>query len=424
MHVNQLVCLGLSHQTAPVALRERLSIWPAGTIDRTLLTEVVVLTTCNRMELYGWLAEGVTDPVSRLIDLLARVHKLDPAEFVPHLYWHQGEAVVSHLCRVAAGLESLVLGETQILGQITGAQQCAQAGKLVGPVLSALFRTAIRTGKRTHTETAISNNPASISSVALTLAQQVIGDLSQRRVFVVGLGEMGHLALKGLRDRGVTQLLVTSRTLAKASVVAEHWHAQLYPVEAMGAALAAADVVISATSTPGFVINQAMIAAATQIRGDRPLVLIDLAVPRDIEPTVAQLPNVHLFDVDHLRRGLDEALHARQREIPQVEAIIANELEKWRTEFGELRVRPVVVELRQKAEAIRQRELERTLRHLGEVDPAVLAHMQHLSHALVNQLLHEPTLRLKDHAHQPQASYYASMVSDLFGLAVATEHPY
>lgn len=424
MHVNQLVCLGLSHQTAPVALRERLSIWPAGTIDRTLLSEVVVLTTCNRMELYGWLADGVTDPVSRLIDLLARVHKLEPAEFVPHLYWHQGEAVVTHLCRVASGLESLVLGETQILGQITGAQQCAQAGKLVGPVLSSLFRTAIRTGKRTHTETAISNNPASISSVALTLAQQVIGDLSQRRVLVVGLGEMGHLALKGLRDRGVTQLMVTSRTLAKASVVAEHWQAQLYPAEAMGAALAAADVVISATSTPGFVINQAMIAAATQARGDRPLVLIDLAVPRDIEPTVAQLPNIHLFDVDHLRRGLDEALHARQREIPQVEAIITNELEKWRTEFGELRVRPVVVELRQKAEAIRQRELERTLRHLGEVDPAVLAHMQHLSHALVNQLLHEPTLRLKDHAHQPQAGYYASMVSDLFGLAVAAEHPY
>ena len=422
MHANQLICLGLSHQTAPVALRERLSIWPADKLDTDLLTEEVVLSTCNRMELYGWLADDVTDPISRLIDLLARIHGLEPAEFVPHLYWHQGEAVVNHLCRVASGLESLVLGETQILGQIIGAQQCAQAGKHVGPVLNALFRTAIRTGKRTHTETAISNNPASISSVALTLAQQVIGDLSQQRVLVVGLGEMGHLALKGLRDRGVNQLLVTSRTLTKARVVADHWEAELYPLEALPAAIAAADVVITATSTPGFVINQSLIAASTQAQRKQPLVLIDLAVPRDIDPAVATLPNVHLFDVDHLRRGLDEALQARQREVPHVEAVIAAELEKWRTEFGELRVRPVVVELRQKAEAIRQRELDRTLRHLGNVDPAVLAHMQHLSHALVNQLLHEPTARLKDHAHQPQAGHYASMVSDLFGLAVATEH--
>lgn len=418
----QISCLGLSHHTAPVELRERLHCsladvnrLPAGALADPV-QELAILSTCNRVELYA--AINADSAVARgvLIGLLAQIHGVAPDSFSRQLYFYDGRTAATHLFRVATSLDSLVLGETQILGQVSDAYMSAVEAKVSGPVLSALFRAAIRAGKRARSETRISENPASISSVAVTLAQNRAGDLSERRCLVVGLGEMGQLALKGLRARGLSRIGVANRTRARAEAVAAAWGGPVYDLEQLPQALAEADVVVSATAAPRVVIDGAMVAAAMARRSRRDLVLIDLAVPRDVDPAVRSVPGVHLFDLDELQGHLDESLAAREEQIPRVEAIIDQEVDAFEAELQALRVRPLIVDLRQRAEAIRQRELGRTLRHLGDVDPQTLAHIQQLSRSLVNKLLHEPTIRLKEKANDGQAAAYAAAVRELFDL--------
>ncbi len=382
----------------------------------SVMRELALVSTCNRMELYAYFDATVDDARGVLLDFLAHVHGLPAATFAKHTYFYQGLAVVQHLCRVAAGLESLVIGEAQILGQVTNAHLAAQSAKTLGPVLASVFRSAIRAGKRARAETAINVNPASTSSVAVSLAQSVAGDLRQRRVLIVGLGEIGQLTIKTLRGRGVTTIDVANRTLATARATAAQGEGDAYRLSELPQALAAADVVISATSAPTPLIDAAMIRNALAHRPGARLVLIDLAVPRDIDPAVAAIPGVHLFDVDDLRASLDEALSARQREIPHVETIIDEEMTAWQTHYQTLAIEPLVADLRQKAEAIRQREVARALHHLGDVDAQTVTQLHHLSRALVNQLLHEPTVRLKQKASADDVTEYANTVRDLFGL--------
>lgn len=418
MNINRLFCVGLSHQSAPIELREQLSQWPAGDLRTPAIEELVIVSTCNRLELYAYVAEPFAgDGNQPLIALMAATQAIPALYFADHLYCHQGEAVVRHLCRVAAGLESLVLGEAQILGQVNSALQKAQAAQMVGPVLGALFRIGIKSGRRARTETQISTNAVSVGSAALNLAHQHAGDLRTKQVLLIGLGEIGQLTLKGLRARGVTNIALANRTLERAQSLAAGWGGGAYALDQLPAALCNADVVISATSATTPIVDSAIITQVMAQRPARPLLLLDLAVPRDIDPTVKAIPGVQLFDVDDLRNSVDAALAARQREMPQVERIIEELLTEWRQQFQELQVRPVVVELRQKAEQIRRRAVARTLRHLGTVDHQTADQLAHLSHALVNQLLHEPTLQLKRQAGQPQADLYAGLVSDLFGLA-------
>lgn len=422
MNMNRLLCVGLSHQSAPIELREQLSHWPDGDLRTDAIEELVILSTCNRLELYAYLAEppaGARDLCQPLVALMASTQALPVERFAGHLYTHQGEAVVCHLSRVAAGLDSLVLGEAQILGQVTSALQKAQAAHMVGPVLGLLFRFGVKAGRRARTETQISTNAMSVGSAALNLAQQVTGSLCNQRVLLIGLGEIGQLTLKGLQARGVTNVALANRTRARAQTLAAAWGGVAYGLDELPHALLKADVVISATSASEPIIDAATVAGVMEQRRQQPLVFFDLAVPRDVDATVRALPGVKLFDVDDLRHHVDAALAARQHAIPHVGQIIGELVLEWRQQFQELQVRPVVVELRQKAEQIRQRALERTLRHLGDVDDQTADQLWHLSHALVNQLLHEPTVQLKRKAGQPQAELYASLVSDLFGLAPA-----
>ncbi len=421
MQVSQLVCLGLNHRTATVELREQFSC--LGLVehhaDNTLLGELVTLSTCNRVEFYAWVNTQIQDPQAALIALLAT--QMEIAAFIEHLYFYTGQTVVEHLCRVAAGLDSLVLGEPQILGQINNACQLAQQNKTMGPVLSLLFRTAVQAGKRARTETQISRNPASVSSVALALAQKITGNLRNQRILLIGLGEIGNLTLKLLKARGVTQLALANRTQKKAATVAAEWGGQGYGLAALPQALLTTDVVISATRAEQPLLDAAMVRTVMEQRPGERLVLVDLAVPRDIDPAVSDIPGVCLFDVDDLQNGLDEAFLARQREIPAVEAIISEEVVAWTHKLEELAVEPLVATLRQRAETIRQRELARTLHNLGDVDAQTLAQLQHFSRALVNQLLHEPTTQLKKQAGQPAAREYASAIRNLFGLAESSE---
>lgn len=431
MHVSQLVCLGLNHHTATIELRERFSHLPGLVVQQTVacetvLSELVILSTCNRVEFYAYTQADVQDARVAMIQLLAGTQALAATEFADHLYFYTGEEVVEHLCRVACGLDSLVLGEPQILGQINNACLAAQQGKTMGPVLSLLFRVAIQAGKRARTETKISSNPASVSSVALALAEKLSGALQQQRVLVIGLGEIGNLTLKLLKARGVTRLAIANRTRETAERFVAQWEGEshkptCYNLDELPQALALADVVISATRAPLPLINADMVGAVMAQRPAERLVLVDLAVPRDIDPATSTIPNVTLFDVDDLQSSLDAALLARQAEIPHVEIIIAEEIANWIRKFQELMVEPVVVDLRQRAETIRQRELARTLRNLGDVDAQTMAHLQNFSRALVNQLLHEPTVQLKKKASQPQATEYALTVRELFGLTTTCE---
>ena len=444
----QIACLGLSHRTAPLAVREQLrcSLVDVGELLPALETghplperldsladqplavclqdhaaftavrELVILSTCNRLELYALLSGEVDDPRALLTAVLATVHQIDLSPFQNHLYHFVGETAVTHLLRVAAGLDSLVLGEPQILGQVTSAYMAAVQARTIGPALDALFRAAIRTGKRTRTETAISSSPASVSSVAIALAQDIVGDLNGRHTLVIGLGEMGRLALKALGHRGVTAVSVANRTWVRAETAVARFNGRAYSLEQLPEALLAADVVISATASPIPVITAGMVQQAMSQRGARPLVLIDLAVPRDIDPAIQTMPNVRLYDVDDLQSSLDDSLAARQAAVPLVETIVAEETAVLDKELQQLAVQPLIADLHQKAEAIRQRELERTLRHLGDVDPQTLEHLQHLTRSLVNKLLHEPTKQLRTQASTETAVTYASAVRELFGL--------
>jgi glutamyl-tRNA reductase len=416
MKIPPIVCLGVNHRTAPVEVRERLAcsldqLLPSGAASG----EMALLSTCNRLELY---ACSPASPVAVQDELTARLSAatgVDEEELSSHLYLRTGWDAVTHLLRVATGLDSLVLGEPQILGQVTAAFMQATEAGVLGHCLTQLLRAAIRAGKRARSETAISTNPASISSVALSLAEQHAGDLRQQRVLVIGAGEMGRLTLKALGHRGVCAVEVVNRTFAKAESAAATLGGVAFPLERLAERLAQADVIITATGAPQPLLTEKLVADALAQRPERRLLLVDLAVPRDVEPAVGHLPGVRLFDVDDLRGTLDDALSAREGEVPQVEAIIAEEVAGLQNAYREMSVRPLIVDLRRKAEQIRQREVERTLRNLGDIDDATLGHIQKLSQVLVNQLLHEPTLYLKEKAVNGDMSQVES-VREMFGL--------
>ena len=420
----QVVLLGLSYRTAAIDLREQLSCsleslplnWQERDGRFAAIQELAILSTCNRTELIARVNCPGLDARAMLADLLSLIKGVDKALFVDHLYFHKGLAAANHLCRVASGLDSQVLGEPQILGQVTDAFMTATAAKTLGPALTELFRTAIRCGKRARSETNISQNPVSTSSMAVAQAQAILGDLTRRRHLIIGAGEMGHLALKVLRARGVATVALANRSRARAEALAADEALPIYGLNELATAVSQADVVISATAASQPLLTSEIVKTAMVQRAERPLVLIDIAVPRDIDPTVRHIDNVHLFDADELKQSLDEALAARRQEIPAIEAIIAAELEAFASSLRGLAVRPVIVDLRHKAESIRQQELDRTMRYLGDLDPTTLAHIQHFSRALVNKLLHEPTLRLRDKAVDDSAAVYASTVRDLFGL--------
>ena len=426
----RVASIALSHATAPVEVREQLAcqqgwaeLLAAQVPDAR---ESAVLATCHRFELYVVTESNALESLcAQLCSLLSNLVSenlgvgAEGLESDPWIVRTDDDAVI-HLCRVAAGLDSLVLGEAQIQGQVIAAYTSGLEEGTIGPLLSLLFRAAIRVGKRARTETQISTRAVSMSSVALNMAAHYFADFSKVRVLVVGAGEMSLLALKALRLRQVANVTVANRTLARAqaALLEPTWRA--IELNQLPETLQSADVIFSATSSPDVVITRAQIVDAQHV-ADAPerQVLIDLAVPRDIDPTVRTLPNVVLVDVDDLRQGLDQSLTNREQAVPAVNAIIEQEIARWQFEQRELSMRPLVAELRQRAERIRQQEVERTMRFIGPVDSHTREHIQHLSRAIVNKLLHEPTVRIKELAHNDGADLYVSALCDIFGLEAA-----
>jgi glutamyl-tRNA reductase len=417
MHI---VVVGVDHTTASIALRERLTysarqISPVLSKVRSVVQEGVLLSTCNRLELYA-VCSDIGTGRANLINVLSETSQVEYPELQAHSYDFADEKAVSHLFEVTCGLHSLVPGETQIQGQVAEALEIAQGGGYAGPVTSALFRSALGAGKRARSETGISRNAASISLVAVQLAKQLFPELHEANVLLVGSGKMSELAAHHLCDNGVQRLVIINRTPSHAIDLAQSFDATHRSFAEFATSLVEADVVISSTAAPRALITHPMMQEVMQSRAGRLLLLIDIALPRDVEPEVASLPGVYLYNLDDLQVSVNEGIRLRRQEIDQVQDIIAQEgimFERW------LRSRSVVdtiSDLRQHVDTLREQELKRTLQRLPTLTESESAVIQELTTRLVNKLLHIPTLRLKDAAVEGQGPMYSEALRYLFDL--------
>jgi glutamyl-tRNA reductase len=402
-----VVLVGISHHQAPVELRERAALDPERARDLALRLagaqgEAVCLSTCNRTELY--LADESADEAERKAEaaLLALEQELGPS-----LYRLRDEAAALHLFRVAAGLDSMVPGEGEILGQVRVAHEIGATG----PILDRLFRDALHAGKKARTETAIGESPASVSSAAAALAEQVFGDLTGRSVLVVGAGAAGELAIKSLVARGAVIAFVANRTSARAEELTGRFGGQPLALDAVPWSLEHVDVVLSSTSAPGWTLTRHDVEQTLATRRGRPLFLIDLAVPRDLDPEIHELDGCYLYDIDDLEAVVAETLAGRRREAERAEAIVAAEAERFREWQASLDVVPAIASLRARAEEIRAAELER-----AKLSGAERRAAESVTAAVLNKLLHLPTIRMKQAAAAADGVIYADAVRHLFGL--------
>jgi glutamyl-tRNA reductase len=393
----QISMVGISHKTAPVAVREHFAF--AADELPALLSRLgkryagaAVLSTCNRTEIYVAGKRGIGDhrPVAALLSEIKGDLAMEGAPF----FVLTGKEAARHLFRVAAGVESMVIGESEILGQVRGAFTASTAAGTHTPALSRLFHTAIRVGRKARAQTNIGRYAVSVSSAAVSLARETLGDLNGRTALVVSAGEAGKLTARTLASSGVSRMLVTSRNPDRAAELAADLGGSTVPFEHLRQALGDADVVIASTAAPGFVIDRAMVDEAMRERRNRHLLLIDIAVPRDVEPGVRDVPGVHLYDIDDLQAVAQANMHLRRKHVAEAEAIVEDEVTKFGDWLRSLEVVPTVSSLRMRAEAVRLAELERTLAKT-KMSAADRKRVEAMTSAIVKKLLHDPIARLK-----------------------------
>jgi glutamyl-tRNA reductase len=408
----RLVLVGTSHHHAPVELRERVALdteTSAALAARLAAAggEAVCLSTCNRTELYLAAPE-----VGEAESLAAAALTEREPEVEPVLYRLRDEAAALHLFRVAAGLDSLVPGEGEILGQVRAAYEAGAPG----PLLDRLFRQALHAGKKVRAQTAIGESPASVSAAAAALAEQVFGELSGRTVLLVGAGKVGALAARNLVSRGARIELVANRTFTRAQELAERVGGQAVPLDRLEEELGRCDVLVAATGSPGYVLERTLAERAVRGRRGRPLLLIDLAVPRDLDPAIHELYGCYQYDIDDLDAVVSETLHGRRREAERAESIVAEEADAFRAWQASLDVVPAIASLRARAEEIRAAELQRIEARLGPLSESQRRAVESLTARIVDKLLHLPTVRMKQAAAAADGVIYAETVRHLFGL--------
>lgn len=420
MHI---ILVGLNHRTAPVEVRERLSFSGQGLLDALgqlrqvpELEEAVVLSTCNRTELYA--VSPQFHPGANVLTgfLDTRGRELGLSGVSEHLYVHHGQEAVSHLFTVVTGLDSMILGETQILGQTKEAYVTSADQGTVGKTLHALFSQALTVGKRAHTETGISQNAVSVPYAAVELARKVFSNLGGRKVLILGAGEMADLTARHLVQAGVSQITVANRTYEKAVAMAQQYAGQGVRWDDMEHWLEQADVVISSTGAPNLVLTRDHLTRAMSVRRGRPIFLFDIAVPRDIDPECGRLENVFLYDIDDLEAAVAANLRERKREARRVERIIEEEVARFDSWLKTQDVVPLIRSLRGKADAVRKAELERALAKLPELGERERSVIEAMTVTLVNKLLNDPTLRIKEFASASQGELYLQAVTQLFNL--------
>jgi glutamyl-tRNA reductase len=421
--VSELLAIGISHKTAPVEVRERLALPEARAADfmRDLrgaaeVHETVAVSTCNRTELYLVVGDPV-EAESTVLAMLARQAGIRPTELSGAIYSHRNCEAARHLYRVVAGLESMIVGEAEIQGQVKRSYEAALAGDTAGPLTHRLFRAALETGKRVRTETGIGEGQLSLPGAAVALAREQLGELTGRRVVIIGTGETSELTARSLVDSGADPVFIANRRRDRALSLARRYRGTTAPLDELPETLLTADIVVAATASPHLLLEVREIADVMSQRGGRPLLLIDLAVPRDIDAACAGLDSVSLYDIDDLQAVASRNRKVRQAEARRAEGIIEQEIQKFAVWLGSLEVLPTLAALRTHATGIAGQVVAENQGKWESVSPRDLERIEAISRTVVNRLLHEPTLQMKamqdDRVHARMA-----LVRELFGLDV------
>ncbi|SVB83367.1 uncharacterized protein METZ01_LOCUS236221 [marine metagenome] len=417
-----LIIVGVNHKTTPVEIREKLA-FTKGKIEESVdrlfdfpdIIEHTILSTCNRVEIYAR-ASSQDSAINSIKQFICEFHELSPIELEEYFYSYINEKAVEHLFRVSSSLDSMVLGEAQILGQVKDAYSLAKNLRSTGVILNQLFEKAFTIAKKVREETGIAERSVSISSAAVELAQKIFDDLENHTVMLVGTGEMAELAAKHLISYGVKTVYVTSRTYERAANLARTLNGSALDFESFKHELYRADIVITSTSAPNFIIKKDFVEKAIQERKNKPIFFIDISVPRDIEPDINDLENVYLYDIDDLHVVVSANMKEREKEAQNAMHFISQEVTKFNNWLGALDAIPTIVEIRNRVENIRRQEVEKTLKkipNLSENDKEVLRHM---SSSIVNKILHKPTIKLKQQTQSEDGQIYLKAIRHLFHL--------
>jgi glutamyl-tRNA reductase len=417
-----VVVIGLNHRSVPLDLLERMTIDDSrlakalhDVSSREHVSEAVVLSTCNRTEIYV-VAEKFHGAYAALRNFLSEMAYLPPEEFADHLYVQYDDDAVSHLFAVTSGLESAVVGEAEILGQVRRAWERAQEEGTTGSSLNLLFRHALEVGKRARTETGISRHIASVSTAAVAMAAERLGPLAGRRILVLGAGEMGEGMVRALTTAGVDDLRIANRTWERGVELADRLGGRAVRLADINGSLAEVDLLLTSTGASSIMLEHGDLARVMTARQGRPLLIVDVAVPRDVDPSATDLPGVTLLDMDDLRTFADAGIAERRGEVAAVRAMLVEEVERFVAVSSAREVAPLVADLHERAEGVRAVELDRYRARLGELDDRQLDAVEALTRGIVAKLLHDPTVGLKDAAGTPRGERLAEALRDLFDL--------
>lgn len=422
-----IIVVGLSHKTAPVEIRERLAV-PESRLGEALsrlcsypgIREGILLSTCNRVEVYA-VVEQLESGYARVQEFLADTHlSLSSEQLTPHLYWHADDRAICHLFRVAASLDSMIVGESQILGQLKDAFEVALAHKSSGAILNKVVKKAISVAKRVRTETKISEMAVSVSYAAVELTKKIFSNLREKTVLLVGAGEMAKLAARRLIANGVQHVMITTRDSHSAIDLAKRFNGVPIPFDEFRREMAAADIVLCSTGASHYLIRTEDVQRAIRQRMNRPIFLIDISVPRNIEPSVKDVDNAFLFDIDDLEMRVEQNREERQREALRAERMVEDEVGVIGQWLKSLEVIPTIVALRNRAEDIKRSELDKTLGRLGSLSPQERGLVEGLASAIVNKLLHGPLVTLKEEAHSACGTMFVEAARRFFNLDDAT----
>jgi glutamyl-tRNA reductase len=415
--MTELIALGVSHKTAPVALRERLALTERGGREllqeltaRDEVDEAVAISTCNRTELYL----VVSDPVRAEAELLGRLAQraeIRPTELAGVVYSPRNCDAARQLYRVTAGLESMIVGEAEVQGQVKRAYEAALAAGTTGPLTNRLFGAALQAGKRVRSETGIGRERVSVSTVAVDLARDVVGDLRARSVVIIGAGETAELTARALADQGVRTVFVANRHAARARSLAERFGGEVGSLESLPVRLQEADIVVASTSSPHPIVGADELELVMRARDGRPLVLLDIAVPRDIEHACGDLDGVRVYDMDDLQAVVARNLEVRDAERTQAEAVVEEEIQRFARWMAQLDVMPTIAALREHGARIVDQVLAENVGRWESASPRDRARVEAMARSVMQRLLHEPTIRLKESGHGAQ-----QMMRELFGL--------
>ena len=417
-----IIVVGLSHKTAPVDVREKLS-FPEATVPDALKTlmgyegirESLILSTCNRVEIYAAVQDSARG-VEQIKKFIADYHKLSREALERSLYIHADSQGVRHLFRVASSLDSMVVGEPQILGQIKDAFDISLKSKTTSAVLNKLMKKAISVAKRVRTETKIAESAVSISFAAVELARKIFGDLEGKAVMLLGAGEMAELAARHLLNNGVKTIMVANRTFERAVELAKEFNGSAVRFEDFPSEMVMADILICSTGASHYVVKHDIVSRAVKDRRHKPIFMIDISVPRNIDPDVNNIDNVYLYDIDNLQGVVTANVQGRQKEAEKAEEIITQEVETYLQWERSLDAVPTIVDLREKVEDIRKRELEKTLCQMNGISDEQRNAVEALSTAIVNKIVHAPIVVLKQAASNPESGDLCSFARKLFNL--------